>query len=91
MLVTFLSRYNHLMNHEMDTSIQSSMPGFRCEWTLKQAAFHLPRLTEYVFFTIAFCTWVSQKFCNILEYASLYCVYHVTKAVQAVEGTFFSW
>ena len=29
----------------------------------------------------------SQKFCNILVYASLQCLYHMTAAVQAVEST----
>ena len=36
-------------------------------------------------------TKVSQKFCNILVYASLQCIYHVTKAVLAVEGTLCVW
>ena len=34
---------------------------------------------------------MSQKFCNILVCASLWHVYHVTKAVQAMEGTLCSW
>ena len=32
-------------------------------------------------------TWASQKFCNILVYAYLWCIYHMTEAVQAVRGT----
>ena len=31
-------------------------------------------------------TMVSQKFCNIFVHVSLQCVYHVTKAVQAIVG-----
>ena len=34
---------------------------------------------------------VNQKFCNILVCASLGHVYLVTEAVQAVEGTCYSW
>ena len=30
---------------------------------------------------------MSQKFCNILVDASLWCIYHMTKTVQAVIGS----
>ena len=36
-------------------------------------------------------TRVSPKFCNILIYASLQHIYHLTKAVQAMEGTHCSY
>ena len=34
---------------------------------------------------------VSQKFCNILVYACLLHLYHITEAVQAMEGTDYGW
>ena len=32
-------------------------------------------------------TWMSEKFCNIFVCASLWHVYHMTKAVQVMLGT----
>ena len=34
---------------------------------------------------------VSQKFCHIFVYASLWCVHQVTKTVQAMIGTCWGW
>ena len=34
---------------------------------------------------------VSQKFCIILVHANLWSVDHITKTVQAIEGTCNSW
>ena len=34
---------------------------------------------------------MSQNFSNILVHASLQHVYHMTEAVQAVEGTYCGW
>ena len=34
---------------------------------------------------------LSQKFSNILVHVSLWHVYHMTEAVQAVEGTCSGW
>ena len=36
-------------------------------------------------------TWKNQKFCHILVWASLWCIYKVTKAAQAVESICYSW
>ena len=32
-----------------------------------------------------------QMFCNVLVCASLWCIYHMTKAVQAMESTHCDW
>ena len=34
---------------------------------------------------------VNQKFCNILEHASLWYIYHMIKSVEAVERTCCGW
>lgn len=39
--------YEHLTNYETTANSQSSMPGFRCEWTLKQASARLPALVTF--------------------------------------------
>ena len=44
----------------------------------------LNKIQYCIFFN--WITWVSQKFCNILVvHASLQHIYHVTKAIQAME------
>ena len=43
---------------------------------------------KFLFYKIII-TKLSQKFCNILIYASFWCIYQVTKAVEAVVATYW--
>ena len=57
----------------------------------------MPRSGIFVYKVVSFwdsdelyiyiCTWVSQKFCNILEHASLQHVYPMSEEVKSVVGT----
>ena len=45
----------------------------------------------YYFSSNNYNTSISQKFYNILGCTNLWCMFHMTKAAQAVEGTCCGW